>query len=108
MHGRLRLILAAVVALLLLGASASAHAATLLYPNLKTLAPRNLRFDRTDITADSSGVLDNVLRFSNTVVNEGDGPLEIRATINQSLNPPSGPAYQRIYDTSGGFTDVPL
>jgi Concanavalin A-like lectin/glucanases superfamily len=104
---RRRLLLALLVALAL-SAPASARAATLLYPNLKTLAPRNLRFDRTDVSADSSGVLHNVLRFSNTVENVGEGPLEIRATIDMSLNPPSGPAYQRIYDTSGGFTDVPL
>ncbi len=108
MHGRARLLITVLVALLVGGASASAQAATLLYPNLKTLAPRNLRFDRTDITADSSGILDNVLRFSNTVMNTGEGPLEIRATINQSLNPPSGPAFQRVYDSNGGFTDLPL
>jgi hypothetical protein len=109
MHGCRRLFIALVLALI--GGvlvSSAAQAATYLYPNLKTLPPRNLRFDRTDITADSSGILDNVLRFSNTVVNDGDGPLEIRATINMNLNPPSGPAYQRVYDTTGAFTDIPL
>jgi hypothetical protein len=103
-----RRFLIALVTALALGAPVAAQASTPLYPNLKTLPPRNLRFDRTDITADSSGILHNVLRFSNTTYNVGEGPLEIRATINQSLNPPSGPAFQRIYDTSGGFTDVPL
>jgi hypothetical protein len=92
----------------LLFSSAGAAQATLLYPNLKTLPPRNLRLDRTDVSADSSGVLHNVLRFSNTALNVGEGPLEIRATIDQSLNPPSGPAYERVYDSSGSFTDIPL
>ncbi|HEY8304560.1 MAG TPA: hypothetical protein VIG42_08235, partial [Solirubrobacteraceae bacterium] len=82
--------------------------ATVLYPDLKTLPPRNLRFDRTDITAESLGVLHNVLRFSNTVYNAGEGPLEIRATINQSLNPPSGQAYQRLYEAGGGYKEVLL
>jgi hypothetical protein len=93
---------------LLLASPAAAHAATLLYPNLRTLPPRNLRFDRTDVSADSSGNLHNVLRFSNTVYNAGEGPVEIRATIDPSLNPPSGPAYQRIYDDQGGHVDIPL
>jgi len=93
---------------LLLAAPSLGHAATLLYPNMRTLPPRELRFDRTDVSADSSGNLHNVLRFSNTVYNTGEGPVEIRATINQSLNPPSGPAYQRIYDDQGGHVDIPL
>jgi concanavalin A-like lectin/glucanase superfamily protein len=88
--------------------SASAAGATLLYPNLKTLPPRNLRFDYTDVSPDGSGVLHHVLRFSNTAYNVGEGPLEIRATIDTSLNPPSGPAYQRVYDSGGGSTDIPL
>src|SRR6478672_10535448 len=90
-----------------LGTTAAAQAAVL-YPDLKTLPPRNLRFDRTDITAESLGVLHNVLRFSNTVYNAGEGPVEIRAKINQSLNPPSGQAYQRLYESGGGYKDVEL
>jgi Concanavalin A-like lectin/glucanases superfamily len=93
---------------LLLAGPAAARAATPLYPNLRTLPPRNLRFDRTDVSADSHGDLHNVLRFSNTVYNAGEGPVEIRATINPNLNPPSGPAYQRVYDDQGGFVDIPL
>ncbi len=88
--------------------SGAAHAANWLYPNMRTLPPRELRFDRTDVSADSHGDLRNVLRFSNTVYNTGEGPVEIRATINPSLNPPSGPAYQRIYDDQGGHMDIPL
>jgi hypothetical protein len=90
-----------------LGASASAQAA-LLFPDLQTLPPRNLRFDRTDVSQDSSGDLHNVLRFSNTGFNVGQGPVEIRATIDQRLSPPAGPAIQRVYDSNGGFTDFAL
>jgi hypothetical protein len=93
---------------LVLGSSVAAQAATSLYPNMRTLPPRELRFDRTDVSVNSSGDLRNVLRFSNTVYNVGEGPVEIRATINKSLKPPSGPAYQRVYDDAGGFTDIPL
>ncbi len=100
----------AILALLLAalaGVVGSANAA-LLYPNLKTLAPRDLRFDRTDVTAESLGVLHNVLRFSNTVYNAGEGPVVIRAKINQSLNPPSGQAFQRVYETGGGYKEFEL
>jgi hypothetical protein len=102
-----RLLIAALVGLTLT-APAAAEAATVLYPDLKTLPPRNLRFDRADVSQDSSGVLHNVLRFSNTVVNEGEGAVEIRALINQRLNPPAGPAFQRVYDTDGAPADLSL
>jgi hypothetical protein len=102
---RLLLIAAAMAALLAIAAAAQAN---VLYPDLKTLPPRDLRFDRTDITAESLGVLHNVLRFSNTVYNAGEGPLEIRAKINQSLTPPSGQAYQRLYESGGGYKEVEL
>jgi len=104
---RPRLLTSLIVAFLLVS-PAAAHAANLLYPNMRTLQPRELRFDRTDVSADSHGDLHNVLRFSNTVYNAGEGPVEIRATINPNLNPPSGPAYQRIYDDQGGHVDIPL
>jgi len=106
-HMRPRLLTLLTLAFLL-AAPAAAHAATLLYPNMRTLPPRELRFDRTDVSADSHGDLHNVLRFSNTVYNVGGGPVEIRATINPNLNPPSGPAYQRVYDDQGGHVDIPL
>jgi hypothetical protein len=106
-HMRPRLLTFLTLAMLL-AAPTVAHAANLLYPNMRTLQPRELRFDRTDVSADSHGDLRNVLRFSNTVYNTGEGPVEIRATINKSLNPPSGPAYQRIYDDQGGHVDIPL
>jgi hypothetical protein len=102
-----RTLLAFAAGVLLLGASGAAQAAAL-YPDLETLPPRNLRFDYTDVSVDGSGVLHHVLRFSNTAVNVGEGPVEIRATIDPSRNPPSGPAYQRVYDSGGGFSDLPL
>ncbi|MFY9588989.1 MAG: hypothetical protein WAT66_16220, partial [Actinomycetota bacterium] len=65
------------LATLLLALSAvPAHAATPLYPNLKTLAPRDLRFDKADVDASEATVTHNVLRFSNTTWNSGPGKLE--------------------------------
>jgi hypothetical protein len=81
----------------------SAQAATALYPNLRTLSPRDLRFDTTDISPNLEGVVHNVLRFSNTVWNAGAGPLELRGTINPETK--TGTAYQRVYDNEGGFKD---
>jgi Concanavalin A-like lectin/glucanases superfamily/Fibronectin type III domain len=92
----------------LLAATSGAVEAALLYPDLETLPPRTLRLDYTDVSVDGSGVLHHVLRFSNTAVNVGEGPVEIRATIDDSHNPPSGPAYQRVYDSNGGASDLPL
>jgi hypothetical protein len=102
-----RTLLAFAVGVLLLGASVAAWAAPL-YPDLETLPPRNLRFDYTDVSVDGSGALHHVLRFSNTAVNVGEGPVEIRATIDPSRNPPAGAAYQRVYDSNGGFSDLSL
>jgi hypothetical protein len=82
----------------------AAVAASPLYPNLRTLPPRDLRFDTTDVSANAEGVIHNVLRFSNTVWNAGEGPLELRGTINPSTK--TGTAFQRVYDNEGGFKDV--
>ena len=68
--------LAAMAALLLQASGMpAAGAVTALYPDLKTLPPRDLRFDRTDVSADGSGQIHDVLRFSNTVWNAGEGKL---------------------------------
>jgi hypothetical protein len=104
---RRRLLITTLVALTLT-TPAAAQAAEALYPDLKTLQPRNLQFEDADVSQDSSGVVHGVLRFSNTVVNEGQGPVEIRASINQRLNPPSGPAFQRIYGDDGTPRDIQL
>jgi hypothetical protein len=84
---------------------AAADAAPL-YPDLKTLSPRDLRFDRADVSQDGSGVMHNVLRFTNTVWNAGQGKLEMRSTINPTTK--QGPAVQRIYDDAGGFADTTI
>jgi Ca2+-binding RTX toxin-like protein len=81
-----------------------AQAATLLFPNLKTLAPRDLRFDRTDVDPEPSTTMHNVLRFTNTVWNAGAGRLELRGTINPATK--TGTAVQRVYDNEGGFSDL--
>jgi len=57
--------------LTMFGNNSSVQASDPLYPNLKVLPPRDLRFDRTDVSVDNSGDLHNVLRFSNTVYNNG-------------------------------------
>ena len=59
--------------------SISGAAPTQLFPDLHTLAPRELRFDRADITPDLTGVFHNVLRFSNDTYNAGEGPLIVNA-----------------------------
>jgi hypothetical protein len=85
----------------LLSASGTAWAATPLYPNLQTLEPADLRFD----TATSNDTTHNVLRFSNTVWNSGEGRLELRA---KTVKPTSGKkarVTQRIYDDEGGYTN---
>ena len=83
--------------------AAPASAATALYPDLKTLPPRDLRFDTTDVDPSGNTVIHNVLRFSNTVWDAGPGPLELRGQIDP--NTKTGAAIQRVYDDSGGFTD---
>jgi len=94
-----------------------AAAATGLYPDLKTLPPRDLRFDRTDVSANGAGVIHNVLRFSNTVWNAGQGELVLTATVSadafnvsqacKSLPLPCGDANQLVYDTSGNSVSYP-
>jgi hypothetical protein len=85
-----------VVALLLTpGAQAEPR---LLYPNLKTLKPGDLRFDRETI----DGTTHQVLRFSNTAYNTGQGPLEMLGkTITTSTGEEKTRVYQRIYSATG-------
>ncbi len=90
------------VALAVLGcvvAAAPAQAASILYPDLRTLAPSGLRFDSGTLVP--GGETHYVLRFSNTVWNAGQGPLEIHGTPGGSST-----ITQRIFDDAGGFTDV--
>ncbi len=101
--GSASLLLSVAALIFLLSIPASASAATTQYPNLRTLPPRDLRFDTTDVSPNLEGVVHNVLRFSNTVWNAGAGPLELRGTINP--NTKSGTAFQRVYNNEGGFND---
>ena len=99
---RARFLLILTIGCLWLGLAPPALAASL-YPDLKTLAPRDLRFDRADVSQNGSGDMHNVLRFTNTVWNAGEGRLELRSTINPTTK--EGPAVQRVYDEAGGSTD---
>jgi hypothetical protein len=93
-----RLARAAAVALLACAAApAAAGAATTLYPDLRTLPPSDLRFD----TVNYNGVTSNVLRFSNTAWNAGQGPLELHGTLGGSST-----ISQRLFDDAGGGTFV--
>ena len=80
-----------------------------LYPDLKTLPPRDLQLRpcRPDghATAALTGV-HNVLRFTNTVWNDGEGDLDHpRATSTRTTQ--TGPATQRVYDSAGDLTEYP-
>jgi hypothetical protein len=81
--------------------AAPADAATVMYPDLQTLAPRDLRFG----TATINGTSHRVLQFSNTVVNVGEGRLDIVGIIDPTTR--NGPAYQHVYDDAGNYTEYP-
>ncbi len=83
--------------------STAGAAAVPLYPDMKTLPPRALKLVRADVSVDGSGVMHNLLRFSNTAHNAGQGPLLLNADINPTTR--SGPATQRVMNDDGSFTD---
>src|SRR5437870_262727 len=66
---------------LIVGVNAARAAVVAKYPNLRTLSPRELKLDRADVTPDLTGVFHNVLRFSNTTYNAGEGPVIVDAQI---------------------------
>ncbi len=70
------------------------------------MRPRELKLDRADVTPDLTGVYHNVLRFSNTTYNTGQGAVIVDAQINPTTR--SGPATQRVTNSDGTFTDYPL
>ena len=45
----------------------------------------------------------NVLRFSNTAWNAGEGKFALRGVIDPTTQ--SGPAYQRVYDSAGNYVE---
>src|SRR6201999_1681502 len=69
-----------------------------------TLQPRDLHFDTADLTGLDGGLTGNytVLRFTNTVWNDGEGVLEIRGDMNTTTR--TGPATQQVYDTARSLT----
>ena len=87
-----------------------AHAAddpTPLFPDMETFAPRDLRFEATDVSQELDGVagpLHTTLRFTNTVFNNGEGKLEVTGTVDPVAKTP-GTAIQRIYNTAGGSSE---
>jgi Concanavalin A-like lectin/glucanases superfamily/Fibronectin type III domain len=103
-HVRARHLLAPLLVVAALGGAVPSLAqAAPMYPDLQTLPPRDLRFARTDVSFDGSGQFHNVLRFTNTVWNSGDGKLETRGLIDPATR--TGPAVQRVFDTDGSFTE---
>jgi lysyl oxidase len=74
--------------------------ATPLYPNLKTLTPRDLQIRTQTI----NGTSHKVLRFSNTVWNAGEGRLELRAKTVSTSSGKKTRVNQYVYDNAGGFT----
>jgi hypothetical protein len=92
-----RLVVALVVALGITTAAAGPAAGThTKYPDLKSLKPINLGFDRVGW---SDGTTHWVLRFDNTVWNAGEGRLELEGQKR-------GKIYQRLYDAAVGGSVV--
>jgi hypothetical protein len=80
-----------------LATAGPARAAVTLYPDLRTVPPSELRFS----TATIDGSTHTVLRFTNTVWNAGQGPLELVGNIGVN-----GSVTQRLYDDAGSFASV--
>ena len=91
---------ASVAAVAALASAPDARAATLLYPDLQTLPPSELRLE-TVVTPD--GVSRNLLRFSNTVWNAGEGPMELRGSLTSN-----GTVTQTVYDDAGAGAALPV
>lgn len=71
-----------------------------LYPDLKTTRPSGLYFDRVTM---SDGLSHYVLRFSNTVWNDGEGRLELQGDPRPDG---SSSVYQNVYDSPTAGTRV--
>ena len=95
-------VLVAALATVVAGALATAgpaRAAVSLYPDLRTVPPSELRFS----TAVIDGATHNVLRFTNTVWNAGQGPLELAGSIGSN-----GSVTQNVYDDAGSAAPFPV
>jgi Lysyl oxidase len=80
--------------LVIAGPAARAAPGIRQYPDLRTRAPSDLRFDTVSI----NGVPTRVLRFSNTVWNAGSGPVHLVAKTDRQAN--KSQVFQRIYSNS--------
>ena len=79
---------------------AAAGAGDPLYPNLRGLAPSELRPSVVSI----DGVDHHVLRFTAAIENVGPGPLELPGDSSSGQTV----VYQRVYDTAGQVTESPV
>jgi hypothetical protein len=88
--------LAALAAVLVVSVGPSTRASELRYPDLRSIAPSELRFDQARI----DGTLHDVLRFTAVSWNAGEGALE----VNAAYNTPDGKTVvaQRVFDRSDG------
>src|SRR3712207_1485520 len=84
-------------------AAAPAALAASQYPDFKTLPPRDLRLERTDVSVNRTGEMHNVLRFTNSVWNADRGKLVVHGDLDPFTK--EGPALQRIYDEDGTYTE---
>jgi hypothetical protein len=73
-----------------------AQEAFFLYPDLRPLPSQFVLVDFLQL----NGETHYVLRFTATIWNTGQGPLELRGESDPDHN-----AFQRVYDQSGGYTD---
>ena len=84
------------------------------FPDLQTFEPRDLQFQERDPIEETEpcppatplcrppGPKHNLLRFTNTVFNGGEGKLEVYGSVTNPGQPGSeGPAFQRIFDENG-------
>jgi hypothetical protein len=93
-------LLALIAASLLLGTPDGSGAAGLLYPDLRPQAPRQLRFAQEPI----DGTTHHVLRFTATIWNAGEGPLELRGDSSTGQTW----VYQRVFDAAGAVDERPV
>ena len=118
LHGRIPLTILA-TALLSALMALPAQAAPV-YPDLQTFEPRELMFQERDTLAETEpcppatpacrppGPRHNLLRFTNTVFNGGEGRLEVFGTVTNPGQPGSeGRAIQRIFDENGSAVHRP-
>jgi hypothetical protein len=94
----LRAALGAVLSMaVVLARPAAAQAPALLYPDLRALPPSEVRLDSRTV----GGETRYAVRFTTTIWNAGEGPLELRGESSGDKTL----AYQRIYDDAGGYTE---